>query len=71
MFTYQCPSYPSCSIVVLRRRKRKVSNAAQQKNEVKQPQSFHSTGQDTLQMEQNTAYTTVDYQLEGYYEQLT
>ena len=48
-----------------------MSNAAQQKSEAKQPQSFHSTGQDTLRMEQNTAYTTVDYQFEGYYEQLT
>ena len=71
MLTYHCPSYPSCSIVVQRRRRRKVSNTAQQKNEKKQSQDFHSTGQDALQMEQNIAYTTVDYRLEGYYEQLT
>lgn len=48
-----------------------MSNTAQQKNGKKQSQDFRPTGQDALQMEQNTAYTTVDYQLEGYYEQLT
>ena len=64
-------SYSSYSIVVLRRRRGKVSSTAQQKSEVKQPKGFHSTGRNAIQMQQNDAYTTVDYQVEGYYEQLT
>ena len=48
-----------------------MSNTVQQKNEKKQSQDIDSTGQDALQMEQNIAYITVDYRLEGYYEQLT
>ena len=48
-----------------------MSSTAQQMSEVQQPKSFHSTGRDAIQMRQNDAYTTVDYQLEGYYEQLT
>ena len=48
-----------------------MSSTAQQMSEVKQPKGFHSTGRNAIQMQQTDAYTTVDYQLEGYYEQLT
>ena len=71
LISFMRTSYSSYSIVVQRRRRRKVSSTAQQKSKVKQPQGYCSTSQDAMQMQQNDAYTTVDYQLEGYYEQLT